>query len=177
MGGTFLKGPLGWARRAVVPTGHRSAATTVAAWFMHLPGQGIGWDEFLLSVISLEDTSGMPAAHQRYPGAEFELTVSALDPDLGPRVDDVETWLPMVPVNFVGQFHGVGRDGAARIAEALAAGCVTGRLVAETQIYVQMYDGPPAKMMAVQQLLDAWTDALAQCVEHERTGGLHASAN
>lgn len=175
--GSYLEGPFGWARLCPPPPEHPNAATTVASWFMHLPGQGIGWDQYMLAVISLEDVPGRPPPVKRYPQAEYELLVAALNPERNPHPGDVETWQVMDPVNVVEQFHGINREQAARVAQACAAGCVAGRLMAETQMYVQPVDGSEPKMMTIQRFADGWKIAVLRCVEHERTGGLHERVN
>lgn len=176
---TWLEGPFGCAELIPTPPDHPNAETAVATWFMFLPEQGIAWDRFLLGVVSLQDVPGRPPPFKRYPRAEYEMLVVALAADLDPKPHDMESWQPMEPHNFAGQFHGVTREQAATIARAMAYGCVTGRLMAETQVYVAPAPGEEGdgKMMVVKHLVDQWTLSLARTVEHERTGGLHARIN
>jgi hypothetical protein len=177
MGRSYLEGPLGWARYVPTPPDHPNADTTVTSWFMHLPNQGLGWDKYVLYVISLQDVPGRPPAVKRYPQAEFELVVAALAPNFHPVPEDPQTWRFLDPVNFVDQFHGVSREQAGRVAEACAAACVAGRLLAETQMLFEPADGGPPKMMVIKHLHDMWKLAVAKGVEHERTGGLHGRVN
>ena len=174
---SYLEGPFGRAWLAPPPPDHPNAITTVACWFLHLPNQGLGWDKFMLAVVTLADLPSRPPAKKRYPKAEYELLVAALDPKLDPRRDDIETWRVMYPLNVVEQFHGVTPVQAGVVARSCAAGCVTGRLMAETQMYYEPSDGSAPRMMVIKQLADLWTSAVAAAVDHERTGGLHARIN
>lgn len=169
-------GVFGTAEHVAVPD-HPSAAVNVSTWFMHLPGQAPAgaWDKYQLAVASLEDMPGMPAPRLHYPEAEFELLVVALAPDLHPRVDDADTWMPMSPANVVEQFHGVTRAQVERMAQTLAWACVNGRLLTETQVIVQPADGSEMKVAVIAPAVELWRSTVAQLVEHERTGGLHGA--
>jgi hypothetical protein len=169
-------GPCGSAQHVTVD-GHPNAPAGVAAWFMHLPGQApaAAWDKYMLAVASLDDVPGLPPPHRQYPGAEYELLLVALDPDLGPRVDDVETWMPMRPPNLVKQFHGVTREQVARMAGTLAWACVHGRLPVETMLWVQPAGSTQSQAMMIAAVVNAWGEAIDQLIEHELTGGVHGA--
>lgn len=169
-------GGFGWAQEFFL-AGDAKAEVQVSSWFMCLPGQGINYDKFILSMISLKDCPGLPPAHRRYAAAEFELIVVALNPEGNPDVKDPGSWWHMAPLNVEHQFHGVDRAQAARMADRLALACTEGRLLAETQAYVQFTDGRDAKMMFIREAVQAWEAAIGQMIEHDQTGGLHASAN
>jgi hypothetical protein len=174
--GPRQEGKYGWAQQISVPD-HFTAPTAVANWFMNLPNQSPVWENYLLSVVSLEPTDYAPFPQLQYPGAQYELAVLALAPDFHPVVDNPESWQPMMPANFVAQFHGVTREQAATVGASMARGCVHGMLLAETQVYVTPADGSEPKMMYIAQVLQVWKQALAQTVEHEQTGGLHSRVN
>lgn len=169
-------GLFGTAEHVMVP-GHRGASVNVSTWFMHMPGQAPGgaWDKYQLAVSSLEEAPGMPPANLHYPEAEFELIVVALAPDMNPRVDDADTWLPMSPPNVVEQFHGVSRAQVERMTQTLAWACVNGRLPTETQVVVQPADGSEMRMATIAQAVEAWQSAIQQLIEHEHTDGLHGA--
>lgn len=171
------EGPQGWAERQAIPSDHPQSATTVDAWLMHLPGQGVGWDRFLMSAVTLADVPGTPPAKRSYPAAEYELNVCALNPEKNPRPGVPGSWEHMLPVNLAEQFHGITPDQVRDLLSLAARECVEGRLLAETQMYVELFDGSPPKMMTIVQVVDAWKAAISSTVEHFRTGGLHASAN
>ncbi len=175
-GREFVEGEFGWARHMPAPADHPKAASTVTCWFIHAPGQGLGYDKFLLGVVDLVDRPGWPPARKRYPGAEFELNVAGLNPQRGPRADDLETWEFLTPVNIVVKFHGISRAQAAEVGALAAAECVAGRLPAETQAYIQEPGKEPV-MKYIKQAVDLWEQAVRKTVEHYRTGGLHERAN
>jgi hypothetical protein len=172
----YVEGPFGWARYVPVPIGHRAAVAAVATWFIHAPGQGIGYDAFRLSVVDLADHEDVPKPVKRYDRAEYELNVCALDPDSGPHPGDIETWRTLLPVNVAEQFHGITREQAAEVAETAAWACVTGRLPVETQMYVAQ-PGHEPKMMFIKQAVDLWKISVLRSVDHIRTGGLHERVN
>jgi hypothetical protein len=176
MGRQYVEGPFGWARYVPAPAGHRAEVSTVACWFIHAPGQGITYDDFMLGVVDLVEREGYPAPTLRYPRAEYELLVAGLDPSLNPIPGDVGTWRQLYPVNVAEQFHGISREQAAQLAEIVAWACVTGRLPVETQAYVEV-DGQQPTMKYIKQALDVWKMSVLRAVDHLRTGGLHERVN
>lgn len=172
----YAEGPFGWARYVPTPPEHRVAAASVATWFVHAPGQGIGYDSFRLSVVDLAEREGLPPPVKRYPKAEYELSVCALDPEHKPHPGDVETWHTLLPVNVAEQFHGISREQAAELAQMLAWACVNGRLPVETQVFIEEPGQEPV-MKYIQQALDLWKITVMRSVDHIRTGGLHARVN
>jgi hypothetical protein len=171
-----LEGMFGWAEQ-VDPAGHPNAVNMVCQWLMCLPGQGLGYDRFMLAIVDLQHRPGQPEPVLRYPAAQYELLVCGLDPDHGPDPADPTTFVPLEPVNFCDQFHGVSRVQASALGEILVRACLAGRLIAETQVYVEFTDGRPPKMMAVQQVIDIWKNTVRRCVDHIVTGGLHERVN
>lgn len=173
--GARFEGAYGSAQHVSVPD-RRNAGVNLAAWFMRLPNQTIGADHFMLWVSSLEPREDLPAPNLHYEGAEYELAVMSMDPDRGPSADDSDTWSYLLPSNVCVQFHGISREQAARVGGTVAEACTLGRLPAETQMYVAPFGGEP-KMMFIRELVDMWKAAVAQLVDHERTGGLHGRVN
>lgn len=176
MGREYVEGPFGWARYVPAPDGHPNAVSTVACWFIHAPGQGIGYSDFMLGVVDLAAREGYPPPKLRYPRAEYELMVAGLDPTMNPVPGDVETWRQLHPVNVSEQFHGITREQAAELAEVVAFACVSGRLPVETQAYVEVAGQEPA-MKYIKQALDVWKLSILRTVDHLRTGGLHERVN
>lgn len=150
---TRLEGMFGWAEQ-VDAAGHPNAANMVCQWLMCLPGQGLGYDKFMLGIVDLEQRPGQPAPVLRYPRAQYELMLCGLDPDRNPTSGDPNTLVPLEPVNFCDQFHGISRSQAAELGELLVRACLAGRLVGETQVYVEPADGSPPKMMVIKQAVD-----------------------
>lgn len=165
------EGPYGWAERIELGPGSPGSVTTLVSWFMHLPNQGLGWDDYLLCLITLADVAGYPPANKRYPEAEYEVLVTALDPSVNPNPKDWTTWHRMEPVNYVTHFDGISDTAAIQVVDALALACVAGLLPGETQVYL---DG---KMMLVKQLVDLWDETVHDTVHHYRTGGHHGQNN
>lgn len=106
--------------------GDRGAKTTVESWVLELPGQSAAWDKYQLSVVTLRDVPDVEPALKHYPGAEYEISLCALDPELGPTHEDVNTLRLLSPWNYITQFHGVldaeARDACVFMANALARG-------------------------------------------------------
>lgn len=114
------------------------------------------WSWYLFAVVDLRPRDGIPPAVLKYPEAEFELTVHALDPgppDTPRRVYDPAAGCPptssfLSPTNVVEQFHGVGTEGAPWVLGRLVRGVVRGVL------------SPDSDWRRV------WTSAVARQVDH-----------
>ena len=106
-------------------------ACGIKQYLLTLPGAHPFWSQFMLGLISLADVPGVPPAHKSYEQAEYEILFVALDPDYHPIPEDRESWHPLIPANYVVQFHGITRDEAMQMLRMLAGEFVAGRLIAE----------------------------------------------
>lgn len=75
-------------------------------WLVHVPGGHPHWDRWAASIVHLRPESGTPEAYKRYPQAEYEVSVFALDPRSSP-LPDGDDWTFLMPADLVFQFHGV----------------------------------------------------------------------
>lgn len=112
---------------------HPEWSATLASWFFILPRQSPAWDKYQLSVVHLREAPGVPPAVLNYPGAEYEIHFWALDPQLHPAFDVLETWRYLEPTNYVSQFGGVTDEKAIEACEEMARHLVRGHLPAEPQ--------------------------------------------
>ncbi len=106
---------------------------TISAWLLHLPGQHPLWCDYELAVVHLRPLPGTPPAAKRYPEAEYEIDMMALDPQGKPNANNLESLLPLMPLNYSVQFDGITDVQAAAICERLAARFVDGKLLAEPE--------------------------------------------
>jgi hypothetical protein len=82
-------------------------------------------------VVHLRPIEGARPVYLRYPEAEYELNMFALDSKAGPKADDMATIVPLEPVNYVEQFHGVSDAQAVQVGAILVQWFVNGHLFAE----------------------------------------------
>lgn len=146
-----LLGPAGTATRVTLDLLPRHC---VASWFLHLPAVHPFWQHYQLSVVDLAPDPDMRPPFLRYPEAEYELMVLALDPERRPEALNPFTWSVLLPANLAYQFHGTGVGGAVRLAEQAARWVVEGRRWVETS--------------DVRGEQEAWTQALQAAVQEQR---------
>lgn len=132
-----FKGPCGSAWRVTLPATHERPDTTatLACWLLTIPGAHPAWSSYWLAAIHLRDIPGVAPAVKRYPEAQHELMLYALDPEKPlPDPDDALRVRPafLMPPNLVEQFHGVTDEQAATIVELLARGFVDGHANPDT---------------------------------------------
>lgn len=103
--------------------------TTLGCWILTVPGAHPLWHSYLLSIIHLRDVPGFPPAKKKYPEAEYEVILFALDPDEDlPDPDDVKNFHPVIltPPNLVEQIHGITDEQVVSIAEKLCRAFIDG---------------------------------------------------
>ena len=128
-----LVGRMGFAAKIQVPADNLEHQATLAAWFLHLPGQHIAWDDYQIAVVHLRPLAGVLPAQLRYDAAEYEIDMFALDPSRQPRFDLLGTLMPLLPLNYSVQFHGVGDHEVITACRQMAQHFVEGHLIAEPQ--------------------------------------------
>ena len=128
-----VDGPLGWGER-IYPGRHeeaRQGGTQIAVWFLHLPGAHPLWDRYMFSVIHLRDQEGMPPATKEREDDTHEVVLMPLDPEKGPRVEDLDSMSALTPPNVAAQFRSASDEEASDVAETVAWALVRGTLPVE----------------------------------------------
>ena len=157
------RGHFGWTQLVVLhPDPARLWAPKVlAAWFMHLPDQGIGGvEEFVLAVRRLT-----PADPRHLPEADAELVVVGLQPRPKPTLRRPDRWQAVEPVRVRQQLRGFGDVVLAEVAAGLACACVRGELMAETHVLGGRPDDVYRPVQPVVHLLQVWTRATARLTQ------------
>ena len=121
------------------------------------------WNWWYLATVSLADVPGMPKAHKRYPGAEYEIMCLSLNPNpdaprmYPPDIERIEAGdlngLPgfLSPPDWVVQFHGVTIPQAIHITNLAARHICNG-------------------FSCDSDFREAWKRIIAKTVEHFTTG-------
>jgi hypothetical protein len=152
-------GSAGKARRIPMTNPNRVAQrATLAAWLIEAPDQTPLTSFFMLGIIHLRPGDGAPAAAIRVPGATHEMLLCALDPQPGPRVDDLETLRDLTPYNAQVQFAATDELAVHVGAQAVKAIC-DGYMWAE---------GPSESVSQ-----RAWTEIIANTLRHHAEGRHH----
>jgi hypothetical protein len=131
----ILTGRVGRARQVPLanPPLRPEWAATVAAWLCDLPGWSPAWRHYLISVVHLRDIPGVRPALRKYPSAEYEFIVGALDPAQPPNFE-AEDPLPfnfLSPLNVVEQFHDMDDAAAAALVRAVVEHAIRGEVILE----------------------------------------------
>lgn len=129
---------------------------TLAAWLINAPGQSPAWSDYMVGIIHLRDIPGVKPASINRPGATHELLICALDPAENPDPGDIETIVPLSPINAAVQFTGNSDEQAIHIGEQATRAICDGYMPAE-----------PALSGQGQQI---WTDAVDATIEHLKRG-------
>jgi len=96
---------------------HVDTTAAVATYLLSVPGAHPFWSWWVLSVVHLRDIPGQSKPPtRRYPEAEHELLIAALDPGTQPDPGDPTTFRYMTPIDVCEQFHGLDDDGALTLA-------------------------------------------------------------
>jgi hypothetical protein len=102
-------------------------------WLVHSPPSHPFWPWKLVSVIHLRDIPGVKPALKRYPEAEYEFMIMAINPETCPNPDpeDYRHGYPLLePPDVVEQFHVKNNDhDAKRILEACISGIMSGSIL------------------------------------------------
>lgn len=113
-----------------VPPSHPN----LALWLCHHPGVHAVWSWWIVGAVHLREVPGMPPAKKRYPEAEHELMVVALEP--GRPVPDPDAWPDTVrllrPLELVYQCHGLADATVGRIVELMVRECAAGRMALDS---------------------------------------------
>lgn len=150
-----LQGPYGRAWCAPDSVLRNPTKAGLGAWLVDAPNSHPIWPWHLVTMIHLRDCAGLPPAQKRYPGAEYEFGIIAIDPDRAPNPDP-DAWeggYPILhPPDVIEQFHGVD-DATARHILGLAIRCIV--------------DG---KLSPDSDYRRAWHETIEQTVQHFRDG-------
>lgn len=125
----------------------------LGTWLVYAPWAHPFWHTWAMSVVHLRDIPGVPPAHKKYPEAEYELLIAALDPNKGPDPDHPENGFAFLhPIDVVEQFHGISDRDATRLLESAVRAIVAGTI------------SPDSDYRSV------WRDSVKGTVEHYRSG-------
>lgn len=129
----------------------------IVQWQLNVPKAHPFWEWWLIACVSLRDIPGVKPATKKYPEAEFELMIVALNPDLPiPDPDEPATgrrYQFLTPFDVIHQFHGVTDAQALE----LVTGCV--RMIVERG------------MSPDQDYRKLWASLINNTIEHIVTGG------
>jgi hypothetical protein len=128
---TTIIGRAGRAERCKLVPKTPAQAANLASWPIEAPGQSPAWSHYLLSVAHLRPMPGVDPPAKQFPEAEHEILLVALDPAIGPRADDQETWHHLIPANAAVQFGGATDEEAVRVLDLAAKAVCDGVLPAE----------------------------------------------
>lgn len=95
-----------------------ASPATVGCWVVSCPWAHPIWRDYMVSVVHLRPLEGKPPAKLRFPAAEHELVVCALDPDHPAPRHAADVHL-LMPPNLVFQFRGLDDEKAAFVGERL----------------------------------------------------------
>lgn len=139
---------------------------SLAQWQLNVPKAHPFWSWWLVNLVHLRPIEGVRPAHKKYPEAEYEFLVMALDPDsnmaLDPdsKIPDPDTVLAdtvfyryLMPPDFVHQFHGLDDTQAKELCKLAIRTVVRGGL------------SPDQDYRAI------WKKVLMSTVEHMALGG------
>src|SRR6266516_305077 len=118
----------------------RMACAIGRAYLIFAPQAHPFWSWHALLGVALRDVPGVPPAHRKYPEAEYELMVWAIDPERTPPdpreyiFGDAQRKPGMFlqPPDVIVQFHGTGDDGAAEVLRLCARAVADGVLVPDS---------------------------------------------
>lgn len=105
-------------------------AAMISSWLVNMPGAHAFWSYWTISIVSLRDLPGVKPAQRRYPEAEYEFMILAINPETcpAPDPDDIVVngypWL--TPVDVLEQFHGISEMDCRRLAEGAVQAILSG---------------------------------------------------
>ncbi len=124
-----IKGQFAEAWQCKLEPKNEDQTATLVAYIIKMPDAHPFWDHWFIAMIHLRDIPGARPATKKYPEAEYELIIYALDPRKNPveiDPDNLPDPMPMLhPVDVVVQFDCSGMDEAARKIVVLAIQCMT----------------------------------------------------
>jgi hypothetical protein len=128
---------------------------SLRAWLLNVPGAHPFWSYWSLGCVHLRDIPCVKPAFKKYPSAEFEIFIYAIDPTKCPQPDPdrpQDGYPPLFPLDLQYQFHGVSDEAAWLIADLCVTTIMEGRLSPD------------------QDYRSAWISVLDQTVQHFREG-------
>lgn len=142
------------------------AATTVAHYLITAPQYHPLWSQYILAVVSLRESEGLPPPHLQFEGATHELLVYALNPDNVWTVESMteqiksQKGIPyLLPINICHQFTATDEE-MQKVAWLACRAVVHGGLNPETA------DAPT-------RIRESWLAAVVKTLGHLR-GEEHA---
>jgi hypothetical protein len=126
-----LQGPCGRAWLLKTPDDLPLEKTAgVISWLVNRPGAHPWWQWWLVGVSSLRDIPGVKPAHKKYPAAEYEFLIFAIDPDTCPypEPDDPKGYPALSPIDVVEQFHGIKDEDVKRLCEGAIKAILAGQV-------------------------------------------------
>ncbi len=159
-----LTGPAGRAWRWQFTDNDRARpefGTSVAQFLIHQPGSHPWWTWYVLSLVHLRDTPGIPHAVKHFPAAAYEVMVIAMNPEqpvpepAGVPGVDGRPGLPfLTPIDQCHQIGALpgGDEKARELLDVVAMAVVNGHLICDQDHRTQ------------------WAGALIATVQHLREG-------
>jgi hypothetical protein len=133
-----------------IPEGQKHA--TVASWLVNVPGAHPFWAYWTITVVTLKDLPGVPPAKKRYPEAEYEFMILAIDPERCPEPDPdkiiIEGYPHLSPIDVIEQFHGISEADAGRLVDGAVRAVLSGHVSPD------------------QDFRPAWRNLIAGTVQH-----------
>lgn len=102
-----VKGRVGNYDEIAAPSAKSDQTAHLKSWLMYLPNQHPFWSHYMLCAIHLRPIDGMPPANKISAEATHEIVVCALDPNRLPNPDDLNSLMPLTPINYSIQFSGL----------------------------------------------------------------------
>jgi hypothetical protein len=163
-----IEGVRGKAWRIELPDVLRSIdhSATLGQWLMEVPEMRaqLGWDWYMLAVISLADIPGQSKpATKRYPEAEYELLMLAVHPSHVRPVKTIESGQTVAflhPPNLMEQFHGCTDEQAAELGAWAVRAMLEDRLPIEPMIGVVPRPGMSPLQMDFAGFTPMWRAAI-----------------
>lgn len=95
-----MSGRGGTAQKAMMPDG----SACIESWLLDVPGWSPIWQHYMVSVVHLRESEIHGPPTKRWPGAEYEVVVQALDSEKLPLPTKPDTWVFLSPINVCWQF-------------------------------------------------------------------------
>lgn len=116
--------------RADIPHTMPDHDASLSQWLLHVPWSHPIWPWHILSIIHLRDLPGAEPAHKKYPDAEYELLIGAINPKKCPNPDpDSREGYPILsPLGVSEQFHGLKDAEIPAFGEALVKAIIAGAI-------------------------------------------------
>ena len=130
---TKTTGRVGTSEIITAKSGKADQTATLKAWLLHLPGQHPFWSDYMFGVVHLRPIAGTRPPSKHAPDAEHEMIVVALDPNAKPNASNLNTLVPLTPVNYVVQFAGMTDEQAIETAALLVNAFIEGGFLVEPQ--------------------------------------------